>query len=153
MNTNAQTTTAARPVPDGYHSVTPYLMVIGADRLIEFTKSAFGAEEIMRHPTPEGKVMHAEVKIGDSRIMLAEACGKWSPMPAMIHHYVHDADATYLAALEAGATSLQEPTDQFYGDRSAGVKDACGNHWWIATHKEDLSPEEMQKRMEAVRVK
>lgn len=87
MNTNAQTPTAARPLPDGYHSVTPYLMVIGADKLIEFTRRAFGAEEIMRHPTSEGRVTHAEVKIGDSRIMLAEACGKWSPMPAMIYLY------------------------------------------------------------------
>jgi len=153
MNTKAQTTTAAKPIPDGYHSVTPYLMVKGADKLIEFMKRAFGAEELMRHPTPEGGVMHAEVKIGDSRIMLAEACGERSPMPTMIHLYVHDADATYRAALEAGAASLQEPADQFYGDRSGGVKDACGNHWWIATHKEDLSPEEMQKRSEAVRGK
>jgi PhnB protein len=153
MNTNAQTTAAARPIPEGYHSVTPYLMVIGADKLIEFTQRAFGAEELMRHSTSEGRVMHAEVKIGDSRIMLAEACGKSSPMPAMIHLYVHDADATYRAALEAGATSLQEPADQFYGDRSGGVKDACGNHWWIAAHKEDLSPEEMQERIEAVRKK
>jgi uncharacterized glyoxalase superfamily protein PhnB len=153
MNTNAQTTTAARPIPDGYHSVTPYLMVVGADKLIEFTQRAFGAEELMRHSTPEGRVMHAEVKIGDSRIMLTEACGKWSPMPAMIYLYVDDADATYRAALEAGATSLQEPADQFYGDRSGAVKDASGNHWWIATHKEDVSLEEMQKRIEAVRGK
>ena len=97
--------------------------------------------------------MHAEVKIGDSRIMLAEACGAWTPMPTMIHLYVPDTDATYRSALEAGATSLQEPADQFYGDRSGGVKDAFGNHWWIATHKEDLSAEEMQRRREAVRGK
>jgi PhnB protein len=153
MKTNAQTTTAARPTPEGYHSVTPYLMVIGADKLIEFTQGAFGAEELMRHSTPEGRVIHAEVQIGDSRIMLTEACGNWSPMPSMIYLYVGDADTTYRAALEAGATSLQEPADQFYGDRSAAVKDACGNHWWIATHKEDLSPEELQKRIEAVREK
>ena len=107
----------------------------------------------MRHPTPEGKVMHAEVKIGDSRIMLAKACGEMGPMPAMIHLYLNDADATYRAAIEAGATSVQEPTDQFYGDRSGGVKDACGNLWWIATHKEDLTPEELRKRSEAARGK
>ena len=103
----------------------------------------------MRHPTPEGRVMHAEVQIGDSRIMVAEVCGEWNPIPAMLHVYVNDADATYRTAIEAGATSLQEPTDQFYGDRSGGVKDAFGNHWWIATHKEDISPEEMQKRSAA----
>ena len=142
-----------KPIPEGYHTVTPYLVIKGADTLIEFTKRAFGAEEIMRHPTPEGKVMHAEVKIGDSRIMLAEACGEMGPMPAMIHLYVNDADATYRAAIEAGATSVQEPADQFYGDRSGGVKDASGNLWWIATHKEDLTPEELQKRSEAARGK
>jgi PhnB protein len=85
--------------------------------------------------------------------MLAEACGEMGPMPAMIHLYVNDADATYGAAIKAGATSVQEPTDQFYGDRSGGVKDACGNLWWIATHKEDLTPEELQKRSEAARMK
>lgn len=147
MSTNAGTKT--KPIPDGYHSVTPYLMVKGADKLIDFTKRAFGAREIMRHPTPEGRVMHAEVQIGDSRIMVAEVCGEWSPMPAMMHVYVNDADATYRTAIAAGATSLQEPTDQFYGDRSGGVKDAFGNRWWIATHKEDISPEEMQKRSAA----
>ncbi len=151
MKTKAQTSTPAKPIPDGYHTVTPYLIVQDAGKLIEFMKRAFGAEEIMRHPTPEGGIMHAEVKIGDSRIMLADARGEANPLPAMLHLYVNDADATYRASLQAGAVSLQEPADQFYGDRSGGVKDASGNHWWIATHKEDLSPEEMQKRSEAAR--
>ena len=144
---------SAEPIPEGYHTVTPYLVVKGADALIEFAKRAFGAREITRHPTPEGKIMHAEVQIGDSRIMLAEACREMGPMPAMIHLYVNDADTTYRAAIEAGATSVRELADQFYGDRSGGVKDASGNLWWISTHKEDLTPEEMQKRSEAAREK
>jgi PhnB protein len=151
MSTNTQTSATVKPIPDGYHTVTPYLVVKGAAELIEFMKHAFGAEEIMRHATPEGGIMHAEVQIGDSRIMLGEACGEFRPMPAMIHLYVNDADAVYRAALGAGGTSLREPADQFYGDRSAGVKDAWGNQWWIATHKEDISPEEIKRRSEAAR--
>lgn len=136
------------PVPDGYHTVTPYLIVQGADELLDFLKQAFGATETFRMPRPDGSVAHAEVRIGDSVVMLADAGEQWSAMPAMIHLYVEDCGATYLRALQAGATSLQEPEDQFYGDRSAGVRDPVGSHWWIATHVEDVSEEEMAKRAE-----
>jgi PhnB protein len=138
----------AKPIPDGYHTVTPYIIVKGVDRLMEFLKQAFDAQEKERLMRPDGTVMHAEMRIGDSVIMMGEAGGPFTPMPASIHLYVNDADATYKRALQAGGTSLMEPSDQFYGDRNGGVKDAFGNHWWISTHKEDLSSEELKKRTE-----
>lgn len=134
--------------PDQYHSVTPYLVVEGAARLIEFAKAAFGAREIERLAAPEGRIGHAELRIGDSVIMLADAHGGRDPMPCMLHVYVDDADATYQRALGAGATSVQAPADQFYGDRSGGVRDPCGNLWWIATHTEDVPPDELKRRAE-----
>ena len=140
---------AVKPIPAGYHTVTPYLVVPGAAQLIDFMKQALGAEELSRMDRPDGTVMHAEVKIGDSRVMLGEAGGEVDPMPAMLHLYVEDADAVYQRALQAGATSLREPEDQFYGDRLGGVKDAFGNQWWLATHIEDVSPEEMARRAAA----
>jgi uncharacterized glyoxalase superfamily protein PhnB len=99
---------------------------------------------------PDGSIMHAEVRIGDSVVMLADAAPKDSTFPAMIHLYIEDTDAAYRRALDAGAISLREPADQFYGDRSGGVKDRFGNHWWLATHIEDVSPEELQRRAEAL---
>jgi PhnB protein len=146
MSTDTQVAPCAKPIPEGYHTVTPYLIVNGAAELIEFMKRAFDAKEIMRHETPERGIMHADVQIGDSHVMLGEACPEFGPMPAMIHLYVEDVDAIYRAAVEAGATPLREPADQFYGDRSGGVKDKCGNQWWIATHKEDLSADEIRAR-------
>jgi uncharacterized glyoxalase superfamily protein PhnB len=143
---------AVKPIPDGYHSVTPYLVVQGAAKLIEFLKKAFGAEEVfppMRGP--DGAIMHAELRIGDSIVMMGDAGGEFQPMQSMIHLYVGDADAVCKRALQAGATSVRELADQFYGDRSAGVKDLCGNFWWIATHKEDVSPEELARRAAAQR--
>jgi PhnB protein len=140
---------AVKPIPDGYHSVTPYLMVQGVAALIDFLKQAFGADEIFRMPRPDGAIMHAEVKIGDSMIMMGEAMGEHQPMPGSIYLYVNDADAVYQRALQAGATTMMEPGDQFWGDRQAGIKDPVGNFWWIATHKEDVSPEELAKRAEA----
>jgi uncharacterized glyoxalase superfamily protein PhnB len=138
-----------KPIPDGYHSVTPYLAVEGAARLIDFLKQTFDAQEVERMMSPDGNVRHAEVKIGDSIVMLGEASGQWKPMPSILYVYVNDTDATYHRALQAGATSTREPTDQFYGDRNAGVLDPCGNQWWIATHIEDISPEELRRRAEA----
>lgn len=137
-----------KPKPDQYHSVTPYLVVEGASRLIEFAKAAFGARETERLAAPEGRIGHAELRIGDSVIMLADAHGERAPMPCMLHVYVDDADATYQRALAAGATSVQAPADQFYGDRSGGVRDPCGNLWWIATHVEDVPPDELKRRAE-----
>jgi PhnB protein len=141
---------AVKPIPDGYRTVTPYLAVDGADQLLEFVQKAFDAEIIMTIPTPDGKIGHAEVRIGDSLVMLADATttDQGGVMPGMIHLYVEDCDVTYRRAMDAGATSLREPADQFYGDRSAGVRDSVGNQWWIATHVEDIPPEEMAKRAE-----
>jgi len=139
---------AVKPIPDGYHSVTPYLIVQGVAKLIDFLKQAFDAKEIERMAGPDGTVMHAEVRIGDSVVMMGEARGESKPMPAALYLYVNDTDVTYRRALQAGATSLKEPADQFYGDRSGGVKDPAGNQWWIATRKEDVSPEELARRAE-----
>jgi PhnB protein len=136
-----------KSIPDGYHTVTPYLVVQGAAVLIEFLKQAFEAVEIRFTLHPEGSIMNAEVRIGDSVVMVSEARGEFKPMPSSIYLYVENTDATYKRALQAGGTSMMEPEDQFYGDRNAGVKDPTGNHWWIATHQEDVSPKEMEKRM------
>jgi PhnB protein len=140
---------AAKPVPDGYHTVTPYLIVPGAAQLIDFLKQVFDAEEIVRMARSDGRIMHAEVRIGDSMIMLGDAAEEAHARLGMIHLYVPDADAAYRRALASGATSLQEPKDQFYGDRSGAVADPLGNHWWIATHVEDVAPEELARRAEA----
>lgn len=121
------------PVPDGYHTVTPYLVVPGVAKLIVFLKQAFDAQEIERHERPDGTVQHAEVRIGDSIIMMGEPQPPQKPMPAMIYLYVADADALYQRALMAGATSVRAPADQPYGDRTGGVQDSCGNQWWVAT--------------------
>ena len=137
---------AVKPIPDGYHSVTPYLVVNGADKLIEFAQKAFGATVNHRISRPDGRVGHAELQIGDSRIMLGEAHKEWEPMPTGIYLYVKDADAVFKKAIEAGAESVMPVGDQFYGDRHGGVRDASGNLWWIATHIEDLSPEEINAR-------
>jgi len=137
---------AVKPIPDGYHSVQPYLMVKGAKGLLEFVKNVFDATEIENVSGPAGTVMHAEVKIGDSIVMMADAQGPWQPTTAALYVYVKDVDATYKKALAAGATSSMEPADQFYGDRQGGVKDALGNFWWIATRIEDVPRDEIARR-------
>jgi PhnB protein len=139
---------ATNPIPEGYHTVTPYLIVDDADAVIAFLREAFGAEELMRMNMPDGSVMHAELQIGDSKLMLGGASERWPAHSAVLHLYMEDVDATYLRALAAGAESVMEPADQFYGDRQAGVRDAAGNQWWIATHVEDVPPEEIQRRSE-----
>jgi PhnB protein len=139
---------AAKSIPDGFHTVTPYLIASGASNLMDFLKRAFDAQETFRMPAPDGAIMHAEMKIGDSMIMLGEASVQWKPLACALYLYVNDADALYKRALQAGATSIMEPADQFYGDRHGGVKDPSGNTWWIATHKEDVPPEELKKRAE-----
>lgn len=139
----------ASHIPRGHNAVSPYLITTGAGGIIELLKAAFGAEDLGRHLRPDGTIMHAEVRIGDSVIMLSDGNAEFPPAPAMVHVYVPDVDAAYRRALQAGATSVLEPSDQFYGDRSAGIRDAAGNQWWIATHKEDLSPEEIARRAEA----
>jgi uncharacterized glyoxalase superfamily protein PhnB len=119
-------------------------------RLMEFLRQAFGAEEIMRFTLPDGSVMHAEMKIGDSPYMMGELMGDFPPTYSNLYFYVTDVDATYRAALEAGGESLYEPFDQFWGDRTATVKDPAGNTWWIATHVEEVDPDELARRAEAI---
>jgi PhnB protein len=137
---------AVQPIPEGYHTITPYLIARDAARLIDFLQRAFHAEERHRSVGEDGTIRHAEVRIGNSIVMISEATEQYKPMPAMFYLYVEDTDATYKRAMEAGAVSLREPMDTFYGDRSAGVRDDFGNQWWIGTHQEDVSPEEMARR-------
>jgi PhnB protein len=137
-----------KPIPEGYHSVTPTLVVKGAGKLIDFLKVAFGAEEVFRMPTPSGEISHAEIRIGDSIVMLNDTFGQ-PPTASSLFLYVNDADAVYKSALKAGAVSVTEPTDMFWGDRLAQVQDQFGNQWSIATHKEDVPPQELERRAEA----
>jgi PhnB protein len=150
---------AVKPIPDGYHTVTPYLIVKDGASALEFYKKAFGATEKMRMacPSGSGKVMHAEIKVGDSPIMLA---GEFPEMncrspqsfggtPVSICLYVEDVDALFKQAVAAGATVTRPLQDQFYGDRSGTVTDPYGHVWTISTHKEDVPDEEMHRRMEA----
>jgi PhnB protein len=140
---------AVKPVPEGYRTVTPYLIVRNADKLLEFLKKAFNAQVTDEHRLPDGSIMHADVIIGDSHVMMGQAKEQWREMTGSILLYVPDADATYKAALQAGGKSIQEMTTHFYGDRSGGVEDPSGVTWWISTHVEDVSPEEMERRMTA----
>jgi len=126
-------------VPKGLHNVNPYLHPRRAEPLISFMKRAFGAQEIAKYASPDGVVQHAAIRVGDSVIEMGEAHGRYEPMPAMFYLYVRDMDAVYRQALAAGAESFQEPADQPYGDRNAGVKDAFGNKWYIASHIKDVS--------------
>ena len=137
------TTTTAVRTPTGLHTVTPYLLVEGAPKLIEFLQQAFGGEVQMLVPRPENAdaIMHAEVSIGDSRIELSDATAVFEPRRFELHLYVEDTDATYAHAIAAGARSLHEPVDQPYGDREAGVADPFGNYWYIATHGAEIRPE------------
>ena len=150
---------AVKAIPEGYHSITPYLVCKGAAKAIEFYTRAFGAKEFVRMPGPEGRIMHAEVKIGDSMLMLADENperGAVAPQTgtlarsASIMFYTDDVDATFKRALELGASSIQTPTDMFWGDRMGNLMDPFGHQWAIATHKEDVTPDEMQKRMQAI---
>ena len=140
---------AAKPIPDGFHTITPYLVLNDAGKAIEFLKKAFSAEEIYRHLGPGGIVGHAQLKIGDSMLMLADANPQHPAQPCSLYMYVENCDAWYESALKAGATSIMKPMDMFYGDRNAGVKDPSGMQWWMATHIEDVSAAEVGKRAEA----
>ncbi len=123
--------------PKGYHTITPYLVVDDAQRLLDFIRDAFGAEQTFRTDAPDGSVRHAEARIGDSMIMCGQARDQWKARPSTLYLYVDDVDAVFSKAVESGAKSLNEPKDQTYGDRSGGFEDPCGNHWWVATHLED----------------
>jgi PhnB protein len=144
----------SKPIPDGYHSVTPYLVIKGASRAIDFYKQAFGATELLRMDGPDGSVGHAEIKIGDSPVMLADEhpqMGFRSPQTLggagiSLMVYVENVDEVFPRAIAAGAKELRAVQDQFYGDRSGTLEDPFGHVWTISTHKEDLSNEEMQRR-------
>ena len=127
-------------VPEGLRNVNIYLHPRGAPQLIEFMKQAFDAEEVVRAQSPDGTIVHAKVRIGDSIVEMGEAHERWQPKPTTLHLYVPDVDALYRRAIEAGAASIMEPKDQPYGDRSGGVRDAFGNQWFIATHLRDVQP-------------
>ncbi len=135
-----------KPIPDGFHTVTPYMVVADVDRFLDFLKAAFGATATERVPSQDGKTGHAEALIGDSYVMMGRAMEESPALPCMLYLYVPDTDATYAQAVAAGATTMQEPTDMFYGDRNAFVQDPDGNTWCIATHQEDLTPEELAER-------
>jgi PhnB protein len=147
---------AVKPIPAGYHTATPYLIVSDAAKAIEFYKRGLGATEIMRIPDPKGRIGHAEIKIGDSVIMLADEhpeMGYKSPTsiggtPVSLYLYVEDVDRLFKQAISAGAKELRPVKDQFYGDRSGTLADPFGHVWSIGTHKEDVSTEELNRRME-----
>ncbi|MDO9269150.1 MAG: VOC family protein [Methylobacter sp.] len=147
-----------KPIPDGYHSITPYLMVKGASEAIEFYKRAFGATEIFRLSHPNGQIGHAEIKIGDSSVMLADPCeqGAFRTPQSLggssvaLHIYVQDVDAQFAQAVSAGAKAVKPVFDQFYGDRTGTLQDPFGHIWFLATHKEDIAPEEINRRAEAL---
>ena len=151
---------AVKPIPEGYHTATPYLIIKGAADAIEFYKKAFGATELFRFPAPDGKIGHAEIKIGDSPIMLADEYPDMgyngpkslggSPVSLMI--YVEDVDTVFNRAVDAGATVKEAVSDKFYGDRIGTLVDPFGHVWHVSTHKEDVSLEEMEKRAKAASV-
>ncbi|GDY09659.1 MAG: VOC family protein [Planctomycetota bacterium] len=148
-----------KPIPDGYHTATPYLIIKGAAEAIEFYKRAFDATELVRMPGPDGAVMHAEIKIGDSPMMLADEfpeMGALSPKtiggtPIVLMLYLEKVDEVFARAIAAGAKELRPVQNQFYGDRSGTLEDPFGHKWTIATHIEDLTPEEMEQRMAAMK--
>ncbi len=133
-------------LPKNYHNVIPYLFVSDAEKLLDFIKHTFDGIEIERMQAPDGSIPHAEIKVGDSIIMMGEARGEFKPIPSSLYVYVPNTDETFKRAIDAGATSIMEPADQFYGDRSAGVSDPFGNFWWIGTHIEDVSQDEVMRR-------
>ena len=145
-----------RPIPEGFHTITPHLVCAGAAEAIEFYKKAFGAVEQGRMPTPDGKIMHASLRIGDSPLMLADEFsdyGSLGPLalkgtPVVVHLYVQDVDAVYAQAVAAGAKATMPPADMFWGDRYGQLVDPFGHRWSLATHTRDMTPEQMREEMQ-----
>src|SRR5437764_3932712 len=138
-----------RPIPEGFYTITPYFHVKDINNMIGFLTHVFGAKTIQTSKLANGKILNAQMQIADSMIELSEVHGDFQPMPCAIHLYVEDADAVYAKAVEVGAMSVMEPSTQFYGDREAFVIDPNNNHWYIATRLENVSEEELQKRMQS----
>jgi uncharacterized glyoxalase superfamily protein PhnB len=141
---------SVRAVPEGFHTVTPFLLVDNAEKLIEFIKNAFGGKLTYITKTEDDKVMHATVMIGNSTIMISDQMENTPPQTAMLYLYLDDVDATYKKAIQAKGISVHEPTNEFYGDRAGAVKDEWGNVWWMATHVEDVDEEELNRRSKEV---
>jgi PhnB protein len=138
-----------KSIPEGYHAITPSFCVDGAQQFIDFLKQVFDAKDRFTMGGPGGKIMHAELNIGDSSVMVSDVMPQWPAKSNSLYVYVDDVDATYARALKAGATSIRAPENAFYGDRTSAVQDRFGNFWGIATHVEDVPPEELKKRAEA----
>ena len=151
-------TMPAKPIPDGYEGATPYLCCKNATNALEFYKTAFDAKELLRMPMPDGKIGHAEIQIGGARIMLSDEFPDWSCLSPLsiggsatsVMIYFEDVDPVFERAVSAGAKVLQPVTDQFYGDRSCKLQDPSGHTWMFATHKEDVAPDELKRRAEAM---
>jgi len=139
---------AVKAIPDEYPRVTPYLIVENVGNLMNFLSEVFDAVPGEKMILPDGSINHGEVRIGDSMVMMGKANKDNPPVPVMLYVYVENVDQTYDKALKTGAKSIMKPADQFYGDRTAAVADPSGNSWWMASHVEDVSPEEMQRRNE-----
>lgn len=145
------------PIPPGYHTVTPYLVVSDCAAALDFYARVFNAEETVRMPTPDGKIMHAEIRIGDSMLMLSDEAPDWGAhapkhyggSPGHVMLYLPDADATFVTAVAAGATVIRPMENQFWGDRMGRIVDPFGHQWSLGTHVEDVTPEEMDRRFKA----
>jgi PhnB protein len=137
-----------QPIPEGFHALTPIVAVKEVMRLIDFLKAAFGAVELLKIHAPDGSVMHAELKIGDSILMLGEAGETCLVTTATLYLYVPDVDTTYRAGLDAGGESMEEPATRFWGDRMATIRDFAGNKWMVATHLEDVDSDELMRRVQ-----
>jgi len=149
MTHNPEIRTRPKPIRDGFYTITPYLIGRNTPGLIEFLAAAFDGKLISRKGRPDGSVMHAEMRIGDSILMMGDSTGDFAPMPAAIYLYVPDCDAVYRQALAAGGSSVSDVRTMPSGERYGGVKDPCGNIWWVATHLEDVPPEEEERRWKA----
>jgi len=141
---------SVRAVPEGYHTVTPYLVVENAQGLLDFIENAFDGSATFVSKSDDGRIMHATVTIGDSIVMVSDTMEQMQPQASMLYLYLEDVDSVFQKALKAKATAIREPQTEFYGDRSGAVKDQWGNMWWIATHVEDVDPEEMERRTKEV---
>lgn len=141
---------SVRAVPEGYHTVTPYLVVENAQGLLDFIENAFDGSVTSVNKSDDGRIMHATVTIGDSIVMVSDTMEQMQPQSSMLYLYLEDVDSVFQKALKANATIIREPQTEFYGDRSAAVRDRWGNMWWIATHVEDVDPEELERRTKEV---